>query len=44
MGEREVHICPIKGCTVIFENNMYQEDCEESDCPMKEYIDSRRQK
>lgn len=40
---KEVHICPIKGRTVIFEYNTCQEDCEQSDCPVKEYIETWRQ-
>lgn len=40
---RKVHICPIKGCTVLFENKICQEHCKESDYPVIKHIDTRRQ-
>lgn len=34
---KEVHICPIHMRTVVWEDGICAEDCEEQDCPIKVY-------
>lgn len=34
MSEKEVHLCPLIGRTVIWENGKCSEDCKEDDCPI----------
>lgn len=35
MNERNVHICPIKGRTVLFSSGFCKEDCDNyPDCPI----------